>query len=340
MKKWFVRGFVLFAALAAVAVGAVWSRAVRTEHAVGLQIQHGQDAGGRPFPLVVWYPTDAKPRPTTLLGLTLMSVARDGAVRGERLPLVVLSHGNNGGPGSHADLAMALADAGYVVAAPMHSGDNYEDASGLGAAGFWAGRNRELHATVDYMTTRWPGRDRLDPARIGAFGFSAGGFTVMTAIGARPDLRRVAPHCARTREFVCTVLEAAGSPLVRGQVADADRAFVVDMRIRAAVVAAPGLGFVFGEDGLANVRVPLQVWTGGRDTVAPDATNAALIRAGVGSRVDARNEAGAGHIAFLAPCALLRPPALCRDDDGFDRAAFHRAMNADVVTFFDTALGR
>ncbi len=340
MKTWLLRGFAVVVSFAVVLIGVVWSRAMRTEHPVGFEVLHAQDALGRTFPIAVWYPTEATPRPTTLLGLTLMSVARDGALRGERLPLVVISHGNGGGPGSHADLAMALADAGYVVAAPMHSGDNYEDSSGVGAPGFWAGRNRQVHATVEHMTMRWREHRRVDSARIGAFGFSAGGFTVLTAIGARPDLGRIAPHCARTREFVCAVLDAAGSPLMQGRVADADREFVVDPRIRAAVVAAPGLGFAFDDDGLANVRVPVQLWAGGRDTVAPDATNAAPIRSGLGARVEARNEAGAGHIAFLAPCALLRPPALCRDEDGFDRVAFHRAMNVEVVTFFDTALGR
>lgn len=340
MKKWLLRGSALVLLLIGGLIGMVLWSAYRTERPVGFQVAQTQDARGRTFPIAIWYPTRDTPRPTTLLGLSLMSVARDGAIRGERLPLVIVSHGNGGGPGSHVDLALALADAGYVVAAPMHSGDNFEDSGGVGDAGFWSGRNRQVQATLDHMTTQWHGRDRLDVARIGAFGFSAGGFTVLTAIGARPDLGRVQSHCARTPEFACTVLKAAGSALPNGRVETVDRDFVADPRIRAAVVAAPGLGFVFADGSLDAVRVPVQLWVGGRDAIVPEASNAAVIRAGLGDRVDARNEPGAGHYSFLAPCRLFGPPALCRDEGGFDRAAFHRAMNAAVLAFFDEKLRR
>ncbi len=61
----------------------------------------------------------------------------------------MISHGNGGGPGSHADLALALASGGFVVAAPMHTGDNFADHGAIGSASLFHGRNQELHATVD-----------------------------------------------------------------------------------------------------------------------------------------------------------------------------------------------
>ena len=108
----------------------------------------------------------------------------------------------------------ALADAGYVVAAPVHRGDNVEDSSGLSSPMFWGNRSQELRGTLDYLLNSWPGRSQLDPTRIGAFGFSAGGFTVLTAVGGRPNLRIIPFHCATQPEFVCDVLRAAGSPLL------------------------------------------------------------------------------------------------------------------------------
>jgi len=45
----------------------------------------------------------------------------------------------------------------------------------------------------------------------------------------------------------------------------------------------------------------------------------------------------AGHFAFLAPCppALAKEvPQICVDANGFDRAAFHRQCNADMLAFF------
>jgi hypothetical protein len=58
----------------------------------------------------------------------------------------VLSHGNAGDPGSHADLALALADAGFVVAAPMQAGDNYLDQSAAGTSRWLGDRNRHVRA--------------------------------------------------------------------------------------------------------------------------------------------------------------------------------------------------
>lgn len=337
MRKWIYRSIaVVGLLLLAVVVVALWS-AQRTERPVGFQVGRATNALGRPFAIAVWYPTSARPLPTTLLGTTLISVARDGPVQGGHLPLVVLSHGNGGGPGSHVDLALALAEAGYVVAAPVHAGDNFEDGSGLGAPMFWSNRNQELRGTLDYLQNSWPGRSRLDPARIGAFGFSAGGFTVLTAVGGRPDLRVIPSHCTTQPEFVCEVLRAGGSPLLKDSIAAAE-SFATDSRIRAAVLAAPGLGFTFAEGGLSNVSVPVQLWVGEKDDVTPYASNGAIVKGELGAHVEEHSVPGAGHLSFLAPCRLLRPPALCRDEDGFDRAEFHRRMNAAVLDFFDSGL--
>lgn len=316
-------------------VGAAYLTALRTEHPVGFQVVRATDADGQPLFVGVWYPTEARPRPTTLLGTLPMDVAPDGPVSGRDLPLVVISHGNGGGPSSHADLALALADAGYVVAAPMHAGDNYTDQSAAGSVSLFSGRTRQLRSTVDYMVGRWQGHDRIDPERVGAFGFSAGGFTVLTAVGAQPDLRSVARHCAESPEFVCDVLRHANSPLLNSAAPTAGGAFLSDARIKAAVVAAPGLGFSMDPDGLANVRVPVQLWSADQDINVPYATNARLIREALGPRVEFHSVPRAGHFSFLAPCGLLKPPAICSDSGHFDRKAFHANMNASVVDFFD-----
>lgn len=337
MRKWIYGSMAVIGLLLVAVVGAALWGAQRTERPVGFQVERATNALGRPFAIAVWYPTSARPLPTAMLGVTLMTVARDGPVQGERLPLVVLSHGNGGGPGSHVDLALALADAGYVVAAPAHAGDNYEDSSGLSSPMFWGNRNQELRGALDHVLSSWPGRSHIDPARIGAFGFSAGGFTVLTAVGGRPDLRIIPSHCATRPEFVCDVLRAGNSPLVKDNAA-AVEGFAADKRIRAIVVAAPGLGFTFARGGLSNVAAAVQLWTGAKDGVTPFASNGAIILAELGERVEAHSVPGAGHRAFLAPCRLLRPPALCEDEAGFDRAAFHRRMNAEAVGFFNRAL--
>jgi predicted dienelactone hydrolase len=141
-------------------------------------------------------------------------------------------------------------------------------------------------------------------------------------------------HCSRAPEFICKALAHAGSPLTRSP--EGTGSFVADPRIRAAVIVAPGLGFTFAGGGLADVRVPVQVWSGDRDETVPFASNTAVVLAGLGDRAEAHRVEDAAHLSFLAPCGLLQPPAICRDRDGFDREAVHASMNAAVIRFFDT----
>jgi len=338
--KWIRRALIAIALLAFGVVGTAVLTALRTERPVGFQIARAADTDGRPFAVGVWYPTAARPWPTTLMGPVLMNVARDAPVSGRDLPLVVISHGNGGGAPSHADLALALADAGYVVAAPVHAGDNFADQSALGSVSFWSGRTRQLRATIDYMLEYWQGHDRIDPERIGAFGFSAGGFTVLTAVGAQPDLRLVAKHCAESPEFVCDVLRHAKSALLNVETPTTGEAFVPDPRIKAAVVAAPGLGFTMGPNGFTAVRAPIQLWSGDQDDRVPYATNARRVREALGSGVEFHSVPGAGHTSFLVPCGVLAPPDLCSDPGQFDRKAFHSTMNASVVAFFEAKMKR
>ena len=247
------------------------------------------------------------------------------------LPLVVISHGSGGEFRNHEDIARALAKAGFVVAAVTHSGDNRHDRSA--ATAVWE-RPRHLKLLVDHMLGSWRGRRRIDPARVGAFGFSSGGFTVLVAAGGVPDLGRVREHCrARPALFDCRL--SADARRDRPDRPDVDWSH--DPRIKAIVAAAPALGFTFSKSGLAKVRVPVQLWRAGADEILPHPLYVEPVRKALPRRADYRVAEGAGHFDFLPPCP--RPlaearPDLCRSAAGFDRSAFHQALAGDIVTFF------
>jgi predicted dienelactone hydrolase len=217
-----------------------------------------------------------------------------------------------------------------VVAAVTHTGDNYRDQSGFLRV---ENRPRHIKALIDYMIGSWPQRERLDPNRIGIFGFSAGGFTALVAIGGQPDLSRGRPYCAaHPDEWGCQRARAAGASL-----AAMPRAFVHDPRIGAAVIAAPAIGFAFTPEGLAGIKVPIQLWRGDSDEIVPHPRHAQNVYDGLPTKPDYQVVANAGHFAFLAPCtpALADSvPEICRDPTGFDRVAFHREFDAAVVAFF------
>lgn len=331
---WFLRGVALIIlCVIAVAIYAV-TTAYRSPNPVGFQVARVESPSG-PVAVAVWYPTKQTPRPTTFIGASLMSVARDGAIEGTGLPLIVLSHGNGGSGLSHVDLAMALASAGYVVAAPTHAGDNYADASRQSSPTLFSERAGQLRATIDYMLGKWGGARQIDNRRIGAYGMSAGAFTVLTLAGGQPRMDVIPRHCRTSPEFICSALRQTRSPLLENGANAGD--FTADARVKAASIAAPGLGFTF-EGGLGQVNVPIQGWWGDRDDIVPYATNAKVIADGLGRRATFHRVQGARHTSFLAPCRLLRPAALCADVDGFDREAAHARMNAAIIRFFDAAL--
>lgn len=311
------------------------STALTTENPVGFEIIQISDADGHSFPAGVWYPTQVQPKPTTMLSIVLMDVARNAPISGYALPLVIVSHGNGGGSASHADLALALANEGYIVVAPMHSGDNYADQSAVGSVDWLPQRSREIHATIDYMLESWHYHDRIDSERIGAFGLSAGGFTVLAAVGGQPDLRIISKHCAQSSEIVCDLLQSVKSPYLNGDTPNLENAFLPDLRIKAAVVAAPGLGFTFSPNGLDNVHAPIQLWSADNDINVPYATNTKLVREALGSWVEFHSVPGANHFSFLTPCSFLAPSAICSDEGQFDRKIFHTDMNASIIMFFE-----
>jgi predicted dienelactone hydrolase len=243
-------------------------------------------------------------------------------------PLVVISHGTGGDYRSHADTAEALARAGFVVAALTHSGDNWRDRSMVLAV--WQ-RPRQLRLLVDYMLGGWAGRGRIDPARVGAFGFSAGGFTVLVAGGGVPELGRIGDHCRQHPDFFdCRLMGSVPIELLPRT------EWVHDRRIRAIVVAAPALAFTFGRPGLAGVRSPVQLWAGGADQILPAEYYAEAVRRDLPIRPEYRRVAEATHFDFLKPCQPVparQNPELCASRPGFDRVAFHARFNREVADF-------
>lgn len=331
MKKWVFRAIALLAVTVVAIVVFQVATGLRPSRPVGFQLVHVPDKNGPPLNVAVWYPTEAGSRPA-LLGLTVQFVANDAPVVGTSLPLVVISHGSGGGPGSHADTALALASAGFVVAAPMHTGDNYADQSAVGTPDWLVARSRHVPIVIDYLVKAWPDHARIDASKIGMFGFSAGAFTALTTIGGTPDLALIADHCARTPELACELWKPG-----RTEVLMAD-SFSRDPRVRAAVIAAPGYGFTFVPDGLAKVTVPVQIWSGTMDNNVPTTTNAVSVQAALGPKADLRVVTGAGHFSFLVPCGPIGPPFLCRDGKGFDRKLFHKSFNQEVVRFLQANL--
>lgn len=284
------------------------------------------DPDDRPLQLRIWYP--------------------ERHVVG-RAPLVVISHGAGGSLYGHSDTAIALARAGFVVVAMNHTGDNYRDSSYVGRGLQLVGRPRHVSRTIDYMLAQWPHRSMIDPARIGMFGHSAGGFTALVVAGAEPDLSRGRDFCnRRPGAWTCRYLRAHG---YRTEDLGKQRRFdwLHDPRVKAAVIAAPAIGYSFDRAALSQVRIPFQIWAAEKDTIVEDSPKE--IRRAFPLAPEYYRVASAGHFSFLEPCGLqmraiiavmhwFGTEAICSDPPGFDRTRFHDDLNKMITRYFQRNL--
>lgn len=294
---------------------------------VGFETASAPVPGDKSLAVTIWYPSDAVER-SAPLALYTQFVAPGAAPSGRGHPLVVISHGTGGSNTDHYDTARALAAAGFVVVAPTHTGDTQGDRSRSMRI---TERPAQLSRVIDYMTHDWRGHDTVYAGQIGAFGFSSGAFTVLGAIGGEPDLTGLARHCAQHPHFYDCALQRQLGAAAPVPVAH-------DPRIRAAVVAAPALGFAFAPTGLSKVAIPVQLWRAEWDTVLPQPYYAEVVH-GLLPKAEYHVVPGAEHFDFMAPCSdpLAKvAPSICVGN--IDRAAFHKTFNAAVVRFFEETL--
>jgi predicted dienelactone hydrolase len=329
------------------------------------------DADGPALNGAMWYPCTEAPgeidlgKITTAFKITLPGV-KDCPISADQLPLVVVSHGMAGDFTDHHDLAETLADAGFVVAAIDHPGDNSFDASRADDLSVLVERPTDIKRLIDFMLGASPAAARVDPKRIGLFGFSAGGYTGLVLIGANPDwaMRLCMFRDPREPSSAASVCEQILRNGFRVQ------PLTHDPRIKAAVIADPCCLW-FTPDSFAAVAIPVQLWASERATYLPIAATENMLMpsaetvATADANLPAKHEyhvvPNSTHFAFLFLCppgiegtvgsacrqGLIpcgpepekRVRVICTDAPGFDRAAFHKEFNADVLAFFRANLG-
>ncbi|KSW27375.1 MULTISPECIES: putative lipoprotein signal peptide [Pseudomonas] len=288
----------------------------------------------QPMRAIAFYPTRAPTAPTTLGPFTLPLAEEAPAVAG-RHPLLVVSHGNGGTPLALRDLVLALARRGFVVVTLLHPGDNLHDQSRLGALSNLYGRPLQVSEAISAALADERLAPLLDPRRIGVIGYSAGGETALILAGAQPRLERLRRYCTQRPDDrdACS----AGGELLADR---NDLAPMADPRVGAVMLLAP-LGLMFGSRELADVNVPVLIYSGDADKVLDWTRNAAALARKLPRSADFHVLLGAGHFVFMAPCneeETAATPGLCKDAEGVDRVAIHRHLIGDAQRFFDEAL--
>jgi len=121
----------------------------------------------------------------------------------------------------------------------------------------WDGRPIQVRAVIDQMLESPTWAPHVDASRIGAFGFSLGGYTVLALIGAQPSLQELIDHCDNnhSQDPICKRGGGMANAMRRVLKNEYQTPAVnlQDTRICAAVVADP-VSVIFPSDSLAKIQ--------------------------------------------------------------------------------------
>ncbi len=288
----------------------------------------------QPMRAIAFYPSN-EARGLTRMGGYEVEATEEAQIAMGHYPLLMLSHGNTGTPLALHDLATSLARKGFVVVAVLHPGDNYKDHSRLGTLSNLYGRPMQISAAITATLADRELSPYVHDDQVGVIGYSAGGETALILSGAQPELDRLRRYCQERPEDrdACTT---------KGElIADRDDLVpVADPRVHALLLMAP-LSLMFGRQTLADVHVPVLLYSGDNDKlVFPDKNADALARK-LPVEPEFKVIPGAGHFVFMAPCTdeqMGAMPGLCTDAQGVDREDVHRDLIYEAGRFFSKTL--
>src|SRR6202011_751850 len=141
------------------------------------------DAGGPALKGAISSPCSHPPGEVDF-GMLILPEITDCPLPGEKLPLIVVSHGRRGNFLGHIDTAQALADAGFIVAAINHPGDTGSDLSRTDDLSVYVSRPNDIKRLIDFMVGASAVASSVDRERIGFFGFLKGGSTPPSGVRA------------------------------------------------------------------------------------------------------------------------------------------------------------
>ncbi len=247
-----------------------------------------------PHDLRVWYPalnpTGAPETTTYVISWMKYQIDSTSEIAGHALvdappdlsagpyPLVVFSHGLGTESIFYAWLVEHLASYGFVVIGPDHQ--EFTDDTSSDLVHTTVERPLAITRTIDYAATLTAPDGALagliDMDRIAVAGQSYGGYTALAAAGARYNMDDFAARCTKLApddpdQFLCVFADRQDE---MAKLAGLDSApaglwpSVGDPRVDTIVTIA-GDSYMFGDQGLAEITIPVLAIGGTLDTSTP-----------------------------------------------------------------------
>ena len=194
----------------------------------------------------------------------------------DKIPVVIVSHGFASRPEDFTTVAKVLASYGFFVAVPQHPGSDLQQArsflNGTTSKVFevqeFTNRPKDISYVIDELERRNPGeyQSRLELKKVGILGHSLGGYTALAVSGAQIDFANLKKDCADTTFGYLNL-----SILMQCEALDLEskQYNFTDPRIAAVMARNPLNSSIFGQNGLAQVKIPTFLIAGSYDFATP-----------------------------------------------------------------------
>ncbi|MDJ0931121.1 lipoprotein signal peptide [Breoghania sp.] len=304
--------------------------------------------GARPLNISLWYPTDEKAPPPTIVGENPIFLGAPAMVDATpdqtRHHLIVLSHGYSSSWRNLSCLAAELAENGYVVAAPDHPGTTTFNRDPVQAAILWE-RPRDLSRTIDAVLAD-PALGPVTPDQMtpSAILWAAGRWQRSPKRGSTPGN---SPTTAKAISALAPVLSPMNWDWATLHLAKTD---LRDPRLVAFVTLDLGFARGFTAESLASIKAPALVIGAGIDIGGLPAT----LESGWLAEHLPRESTHlvmiphAMHFSFMQRCkegaeALIEAETpgdeiVCHDSGGRNRIQIHREVVTTIIRFLDKVL--
>jgi len=302
----------------------------------------------RPLTTELWYPTSSSlaPTDTDQVPFVLSPTIRNAQVTKGRLPLILLSHGTGGSRLTLHWLAASLAQAGFLVAAVDHWGNTFDNPIPEYFAKFWE-RPQDLSYVLTALLKDATWSPSIDPARIGATGFSIGGYSVIALAGAKIDYQALVKFMKSAEgraeadiPEMPDLIKLLDDPAIAASAAQMPN--LQDQRIKAVFAMSPAVGQGLADKKqTATIHCPVYIVGAESDHITPVKTNAMHYHHLITGSKFFLLKGKVGHYVFLneAKESLKKDGVIhFNDDPSVNRKAIHEQVSRMATDYFSRIL--
>ncbi len=303
------------------------------------QLRITDDLRKRPIHLDIWYPSRGEEKENNY-GISKGSVVKGAKITGNKLPVILLSHGAMGAASNYSWLAEYLSRRGYVVLGVSHFGESPvfgQDSIDITSVSRFGDRTKDFNFALEFLLEKSKYAANLDANKIGAIGHSSGGSTVLMLAGVAFSPKNLADYCKKK--------PADDKGCSYPQSAEIDEQRTLPTRsnhsIKAVVALDPAVGPGFTEESLKSVKIPTLIIGSVKNDFLPYSSHAGHISSFIKKSKVIKLDNGEGHFVYLDECNLpikAMGVSLCTDAEGVDRKAIHLKLSSEIEQFLNKKL--